>query len=142
MLGCVTVASCMWTQAGAQSAAQAQVWVASWGASQQIPEPQNALPADDLRDATVRQVFHLSVGGTSIRVHLSNAFGTEALHFTSAHIARPARAVSAEAGTVTVPIEEIDPKTDRALTFAGSDEVTVPPGAAFVSDPEGFPGAH
>ena len=124
---------------GAQSPAKTQSWVATWGASQQIPEPQNALPADDLRDATVRQVFHLSVGGTSIRVHLSNAFGTEALHFTSVHIARPARAVSAEAGAITVPISEIDPKTDRALTFAGSDEVTVPPGAEFVSDPAEFP---
>ncbi|HKU28360.1 MAG TPA: hypothetical protein VJQ54_23025, partial [Candidatus Sulfotelmatobacter sp.] len=58
------------------------VWVVTWGASQQIPEAQNALPADDLRDATVRQIFHLSAGGSELRVHLSNAFGTEALHFT------------------------------------------------------------
>jgi hypothetical protein len=67
----------------------APVWVASWGASQQIPEPQNALPAEDLRDATVRQIFHLSAGGSALRVHLSNAFGTEPLHFTSVHVARP-----------------------------------------------------
>ena len=62
--------------------------VASWGTSQQIPEPQNALPMDDLRDATVRQIFHLSLGGTALRVHLSNAFGTQPLHFTSVHIAQ------------------------------------------------------
>ena len=101
-----------------------QVWVASWGASQQVPEPQNAMAADDLRDATVREVFHLSAGGTALRVHVSNVFGTEALHFTSVHVAR---AVSA--GGVA-----IDPATDRALTFAGSSDVTVPPGAEFVSD--------
>ena len=41
-------------------------------------------------DATVRQIFHLSAGGSALRVHLSNAFGTEALHITSVHIA-PAR---------------------------------------------------
>jgi hypothetical protein len=58
------------------SSAGTKVWVASWGASQQIPEPHNALAADDLRDATVRQIFHLSAGGTALRVHLSNAFGT------------------------------------------------------------------
>ncbi|MGD0891297.1 MAG: SGNH/GDSL hydrolase family protein [Terracidiphilus sp.] len=111
---------------GAFSNAQAkpQVWVASWGASQQIPEPQNALTAEDLRDATVRQIFHLSAGGTALRVHLSNAFGTEALHFTSVHIARP----------VSTSSSPIDPATDRALTFAGSTDVTVPPGAEFVSD--------
>lgn len=110
------------TQANAQP--NPQVWVASWGASQQIPEPQNAMSSDDLRDATVRQIFHLSVGGAMVRVHVSNAFGTEALHFTSVHIARPVSPASSA----------IDPATDRALTFAGSDDVTVPPGAEFVSD--------
>jgi hypothetical protein len=63
--------------------------MASWGASQQIPEPQNALSPKDLTDATLRQVFHLSVGGRALRVHFSNAFGTEPLRITSAHIARP-----------------------------------------------------
>src|SRR5580698_9736935 len=67
----------------------AQTWVATWGSAQQIPEPQNELPVDDLRDATVRQIFHLSVGGSGLRVHMSNAFGKEALRFTSVHVAHP-----------------------------------------------------
>ena len=114
--------------------ATSQVWVASWGASQQIPEPQNALPADDLRDATVRQIFHLSIGGASVRVHMSNAFGTEALHITAVDIARPVAWDSA------LPVAGvIDPTTDRAVTFAGSHDVTIPPGAEFVSDPVEFP---
>jgi lysophospholipase L1-like esterase len=107
----------------------AAVWVESWGASQQIPEPQNALPPDDLRDATVRQIFHLSVGGPALRVHVSNAFGTEALHFTSVHIARPISNAAAA----------IDPSSDRQLTFAGNPDVVVPPGAEFVSDPLPYP---
>lgn len=106
-----------------------QAWVATWGASQQIPEPHNAMPTDDLRDATVRQIFHLSVGGAALRVHLSNAFGTEALHFTSVHIARP----------ISPSSSAIDPATDRPLTFAGSNDVTVPPGAEFVSDALNYP---
>jgi lysophospholipase L1-like esterase len=104
-------------------------WIASWSASQQIPEPQNALPADDFRDATMREIFHLSVGGTMLRVHVSNAFGTERLRFTSVHIARPLSNASSA----------IDPSTDRPLTFAGASSVTVPPGAEFVSDPVAFP---
>jgi lysophospholipase L1-like esterase len=111
------------TQAGAQ--ARSQAWVASWGASQQVPEPQNAMAPDDMRDATVRQIFHLSVGGSALRVHVSNAFGTEALHFTSVHIARP----------VSPSSSSIDPASDRALTFSGGADVSVPPGAEFVSDP-------
>src|SRR5258708_1419755 len=101
------------------------VWVASGGASQQIPEPQNALRPDDLTDGTVRQIFHLSMGGPALRVHFSNAFGTDALHITSAHIARPLSASSSA----------IDPASDRPLTFAGRSEVIIPPGAELISDP-------
>ncbi len=104
-------------------------WVASWGTSQQIPEPANALPVDDLRDATVRQIFHLSAGGSAVRVHLSNAFGTDSLHYTSVHVARP----------VSPSSSSIDPATDHALTFDGSPEVTVPPGAEYISDPVEIP---
>jgi lysophospholipase L1-like esterase len=124
----VLIASCTWAQVGVQSAAKAQTWIASWGASQQIPEAQNALPPDDLHDATVRQIFRLSVGGPALRVHLSNAFGTEALHFTSVHLARPLSPSSSV----------IDVASDRALTFAGSFDVTISPGAEFVSDPMEF----
>ena len=124
LAACVLVASFT----SAQSGAPAQHWVASWATSQQIPEPQNALPPDDLRDATVRQIVHLSLGGPALRVHLSNAFGTQAIHFTSVHIARPV----SPANSTTVP------GTDRPLTFAGNLDVVVPPGAEFVSDPLDF----
>ena len=123
--------NCILLSALAQSVATDQVWVASWGSSQQIPEPQNALPLDDLRDATVRQIFHLSVGGPILRVHLSNAFGTEPLHFTSVHVARPLSPSSSV----------IDAASDHPLTFAGAVDVTIPPGAEFLSDPLEFPAA-
>lgn len=105
--------------------AKSQLWIVTWACSQQVPEPQNVLAADDLRDATVRQIVHVSAGGPLLRVHLSNAFGTEPLRFTAVHVAKPLNPAS----------PEIDPRTDKALTFAGSAEVTIPPGAEFVSDP-------
>jgi lysophospholipase L1-like esterase len=129
LLGIVgLVASCILAGTLAQHVAKETVWVASWGTSQQIPEPQNALPSDDLRDATVRQIFHLSAGGPAVRVFASNAFGTEALHFTSVHIAR----------AVSPSSSAIDVASDRPLTFAGVADVTVPAGAEFVSDPLEF----
>jgi lysophospholipase L1-like esterase len=108
-----------------QGAAKPDAWAASWGASQQIPEPQNALPIEDMRDATLRQIVHLSLGGSALRVHMSNAFGTQALHFTSVHVAH----------AVSPKTAAIDPTSDRALTFAGKPDVLIPPGAEFVSDP-------
>jgi lysophospholipase L1-like esterase len=125
LIGAVLTAVSLTPGLNAQTATTARVWIATWGASQQIPEPQNALPAADLIDATVRQIVHLSAGGTELRVHLSNAFGTEPLHFTSVHIAKPLAPDSSG----------IDPHTDRALTFAGAPDITIPAGAEFVSDP-------
>ena len=129
VIGLIVIAANIWAQSGAQAAANAAVWVASWGTSQQVPEPQNALSTEDLRDATVRQIFHLSVGGRALRLHLSNAFGTAALHFTSVHVARPLSSSSSA----------IDVASDRPLTFAGITDVEVPPGAEFLSDPLDFP---
>jgi lysophospholipase L1-like esterase len=99
--------------------------VGSWAASQQIPEPANALPADALHDTTIRQVVHLSIAGKTLRVHLSNAFGATPLHLTSVHIARP----------INPATSEIKPGSDQALHFHGADDVDIPPGAEYLSDP-------
>lgn len=118
------------TGAGSAAAQAGQpVWVGSWAASQQIPEPQNAAPPDDLRNATVRQVVRLSVGGTMVRVRLSNAFGTEPLRFDAVHIAR---AVAPGSSAIVAG-------TDRALSFSGAADVIVPAGAEYDSDPIDFP---
>jgi lysophospholipase L1-like esterase len=100
-------------------------WVASWGSAQQIPEQSNLLPQADMQDATLRQVVHLTVGGSKLRVRFSNAFGTEALVIDDAHIARSADKASAR----------IAPGSDRALTFDGRPSIAIPPGADYLSDP-------
>jgi lysophospholipase L1-like esterase len=129
ILNAVLLVHCMWGQTPQRRFPDGQNWVASWGTSQQVPEPQNQLPPDALRDATVRQIVHLSLGGSAVRVHVTNLFGTEALHFRSVHIAHPLSPASAA----------IDPSSDRGLTFDGQTEVTVPPGAEFISDSVAYP---
>ena len=104
-------------------------WVGTWASSQQIPEPANALPPDELHDATLRQIVHLSVGGTELRVHLSNAFGTAPLRIDSVHIARPLSPSS----------DAIDAATDKAVKFGGSSDVVIPAGAEYISDPVDYP---
>ena len=103
-------------------------WVGSWATAEQVPEAGNSLAPGDLRDATLRQVVHLSIGGEALRVHISNAFGTAPLEFTSVHIAQPTSAAS----------PRIDSSTDRSLTFSGRRGVTIPAGAEYVSDPIAF----
>lgn len=106
-------------------------WIGSWATSQQIPEERNALAAHDLDDATLRQTVHLSLTGAPLRVRLSNAFGTAPLHIAAAHIARAAAPGS----------DAIAAGSDTALHFAGQDDVTIPPGAEYVSDPATLTGA-
>jgi lysophospholipase L1-like esterase len=104
-------------------------WVGSWAASQQVPEAQNLLDAELLRDATLRQIVHLSVGGDRLRVRMSNAFGTAPLHLTAVRVARPVSAASAT----------IDAASDTPVTFSGAPDVTIPAGAEYLSDAVAFP---
>ena len=112
--------------ASQQSLGQARdVWVGSWAAAQQLPEPNNALPASDLTDVTLRQIVHLSLGGSRIRVRLSNAFGTAPLRVTAARVA-----IAHAPGS-----PRIEPGTDHALTFAGLAAASIPARAQYWSDP-------
>jgi lysophospholipase L1-like esterase len=105
--------------------------VASWASAQMVPAAKDALPAADVTDGTLRQTLRLSTGGGKIRVRLSNAFGTEPLKLSGVHLALAAAPGSAR----------IDPASDRALTFSGRPEVTIPAGAEYLSDPIDFPAA-
>ena len=108
-------------------AADAGSWITSWAASPQpVWDATFFAPVGiprSLRNQTLRQVAHLSLGGDQLRVELSNEYGTRPLVIGAAHVAL--------AGNGSA----IMPGSDRALTFSGRTSVTVPPGAPIVSDP-------
>ena len=121
-------------------------WVATWAASPQSarlvlprgigappPPPPGgragqanqppafpALPTP--KNQTVRMIVRTSIGGRRARIQLSNAFGAEPLSLGAVHVALH------EKGPAIVPV------SDRALTFSGKAQVTIPPGAEIVSD--------
>jgi lysophospholipase L1-like esterase len=100
-------------------------WVASWTASQQLVDSNNALNPEGLRDVTLRQIVHLSLGGGAVRLRLSNRFGSVPLHLTAVHIAK----------VISLRSEKIIAGSDRALTFSGSSDIVIPAHADSVSDP-------
>src|SRR5579864_2509488 len=111
------------------NASAAQVtWSGSWATSQQLVEPANALDPQDLRDLTLRQIVRLSLGGSEIRLLLSNRFGVTPLHLTAVHVATPISSSS----------DKIVPASDKALTFSGAADVTIPAHADYLSDPISF----
>lgn len=118
----VALGSCLtiWTGLAAPKGGD-QVWVATWGASPVAPLPANTTNPG-FTNQTVRLIVHISLGGSEIRVRLSNAFGSESLVIGAAHLAVRSKDAS------------IAPGTDRPLTFNGAGSVTIPPGALVVSD--------
>ncbi|MFC5833735.1 SGNH/GDSL hydrolase family protein [Nonomuraea insulae] len=126
-------------------------WIATWGTAQQVAQsaepgggPQMPGPPDDAPPAappgadapaeapaapskisaqTVRMVARATVGGTAVRVALSNSFGHTPVRVDAAHIARHDSGAAIRAGSA------------RKLTFGGRDAVVLPTGAQIHSDP-------
>ncbi len=107
----------------AQSPATA--WTGSWASSQQQPESTVLLSPSSLTNATLREIVHLSAGGNAVRVHISNGFGSQPMLVEGVHVGVALHASSSA----------INSSTDRALTFAGSQTITIPPYANYTSDP-------
>lgn len=110
---------------GAAAASPAPHWVASWQAS---PQPvwgsdflfPTFIPGQ-LQDQTFRQSARVSLGGSRLRVRLSNAYGTQPLRIGAASIA-------AHTGD-----------TPQPLRFDGQPGVVIAPGQDRLSDPLPLP---
>ncbi len=99
-------------------------WVATWEAPPQLTEDRNMPPAS-LAGATVRQVAHVTLGGSRWRLRLSNEFGDSPIVVSSGMVARSAGA------------DRIDAATDVKLAFHGDTSVSIPAGTAVWSDDVG-----
>lgn len=129
LTSCVLLFVAMMVAAITNAAPSGTQWVGSWAASQQLPEPRNMLSGDDVSNSTIRQVVHLSAGGERIRMVFSNAFGNAPMWIDAAHVA-----VSESPATSRIKTD-----TDHVITFSGSNEVIIPAGADYVSDPVDMP---
>ncbi|MFZ5890482.1 MAG: SGNH/GDSL hydrolase family protein [Myxococcota bacterium] len=107
-------------------------WVGTWATGLQLTEPRNLpTPAPDSEPTpenpgfagnTLRQIIHVSMGGSKLRLRLSNEYGVAPVTFEEVHVAN-----SMGGGA-------IDPATDKALAFSGMPSVTIPAGQAVNSD--------
>jgi lysophospholipase L1-like esterase len=117
------------------SAAPPHKWVTSWAASVHGPYPVGnasaqpnlsfAIPSPEAgaRDQTFRLIVTPDIWGARARLRLSNTFGTKPVTFDGVfaglHLSGPA----------------VVRGSNRPVTFAGKDRVTVPPGESAWSDP-------
>jgi len=106
----------------------AQHWVGTWTASPYF-DMGNQPPAS-LANAVLRQIAHVSLGGSQLRLQFSNLSGNGPVTIRSSHIALSSSSAVADSA--------IDPATDKALAFSGSETVTIAQGQEVWSDPIDF----
>lgn len=94
------------------------VWMGTWGTA-----PVRANDGRSFQGDTLREVAHISIGGSKARVRFTNRFGDKPLVIGGAAIAIESAAAAPASGT------------ERRLTFMGVRSVTVPPHADAYSDP-------
>jgi lysophospholipase L1-like esterase len=75
---------------------------------------------------TLRQIVHTSVGGSRVRIRISNLFGAQPLRVEDVHLALQRSDSSIVTGS------------DRRLRFGGRTAVVIAPGKAAISDPVKF----
>jgi len=101
-------------------------WVGTWATGDQpldhAPIPPGFSPIS-FANATMREIVHVSVGGSALRVRLDNTYGDGPLTFADAHVGIAGSGAAIQAGS------------DRTLTFGGERTVTVAQGAQALSDP-------
>jgi len=121
-------------------AASPNHWVATWATAPlgapnapmpprptppNAPAPPTPPPFEPFagKDTTLRQIVHVSLGGSTIRVVLTNEFGTEPLTISAASVA------------LSGGKDAIDAASLKPLSFGGKPSIVIPPGAPAVSDP-------
>ncbi len=115
---------------GAAAQDEGTAWVGTWAtAPVLLPPPDAGAPAGRgpgpvrIQDQTVRQIVHTSIGGSAVRVALTNLFGSQPLEIGAAHVALRADGSS------------IDTEAGGALQFDGQSAVSIAAGATALSDP-------
>jgi lysophospholipase L1-like esterase len=108
--------------AGAQSWT-ADRWGATWGTAPAGPPPPAYQQSYTVTDQTVRLVVRASIGGSRVRIRVSNEMGTAPLRIGAANVGLRWGGATVVAGS------------GRVLTFGGKTSVTIPAGAPALSDP-------
>jgi lysophospholipase L1-like esterase len=92
-------------------------WVGTWATA---PAPAEGV---GFSNQTLRMNARVSIGGDTVRVRLSNAYGTRPLTIGAAHVGLRGAGPGIVAGS------------DRMLTFGGEASATIAAGALLLSDP-------
>lgn len=102
-------------------------WVDAWYVALQEATRNPAAPgylhAPEVSNATVREIVRPTIGGTALRLHISNRYGTRPLRLGAVSVGEVQGVATVKAGSLV------------RVTFSGRQSVVIPARATIVSDP-------
>jgi len=126
----VVVSSIVFTTSGSSAAVNPLIgWAGSWSTGLIASSPLDTGGSlTGFNNESIRMIVHTSLGGNSLRLRLSNEFGTGPITIGHATVALPASSATGSADLVAGSVHE--------LTFDGGNaSTTMYQGADVVSDP-------
>src|SRR3984893_3390861 len=104
----------------------AQHWVTTWTTANAASDQPTVFS-----NQTIREIVHTTIGGSEVRIRLSNTFGTRAIRLDAVFLGLQKPGLQ-EDGAAMVP------RSNREVTFSGSRSIAIPEGAEVLSDPISF----
>lgn len=97
------------------------IWTGTWATAVEFTGPGD-MPKQSLSNRSLREIIHVSLGGETLRMQLSNIHSKTPVEIKSVFIANPTDSC------------DIDAKSARYLTFKGKKSVTIAPGESVYCD--------
>src|SRR6266852_5171596 len=108
-----------------------QHWVTTWTTANAASDQPTVFS-----NQTIREIVHTTIGGSAVRIRLSNTFGTRAIRLDAVFIGLQ------KTGLQKVGLPEdgaaLVPRSNHEVTFGGNRSIAIPEGAEALSDPISF----
>ena len=114
-----------WLSVLASGDDRTQRWVTTWTTANAASDQPTVLS-----NQTIREIVHTTIGGSAVRIRLSNTFGTRPIRLDAVFIGLQNMGKEDGAGLV--------PRSNHEVTFGGSRSIAIPEGAEALSDPVSF----
>ena len=110
-------------------------WVATWATATEYTGKGDMPKSGTLDGKSIRQIVHVSIGGKTLRLHLSNEYSKEPVEIKSVFVADIVESKDIKVADIGI---DIQPKTARYLKFNGKRNLTIAAGETAVSDPVAY----
>jgi lysophospholipase L1-like esterase len=117
----VLVLALGWLSVSAPGDDGPQRWVTTWTTANAASDRPTAFS-----NQTIREIVHTMIGGNTVRIRLSNTFGTRAIRLDAVFVG-----LQKDGATLV-------PRSNHEVTFGGSRWIAIPEGAEVLSDPVSF----